>query len=530
MADRFDVIIVGSGFGGSVAACRLAEQGQRVLVLERGRRWEPKDYPSSTGKDWVYDNEEAAELNGWFEVRLFPKMYVVAGAGVGGGSLVYANVSLEAPAFVFEHGWPPEITLAELKPYYDRVGRMLDLQEVPIHQQTPRFKLVREGAEALGYGDHFSAAPLAINFDPDLKVDFANPPTEKDTIYRENRFGKVQGTCVFLANCDVGCNVQAKNTLDLNYLAVAERHGAEIRPLHLVRWLEPAGGGWRVHFDRIEEGRCIAGSECAPRLILAAGSLGSSELLLRSRDQYRSLPRLSDFLGRDWSANGDFLTPAFYADRKLYPSVGPTISATLDLLDGEADPQGERFTVEDGGLPDLLEDWVRERLRKPPKDRFVRKLLCDLAEHLAHEPPFERLMPWFANGIDASNGRFFLGRRIFWPWQRKLCLDWPWRDSAPLFNAILAMHKRLSDATGGHAVDPIGWTVFHTLITPHPLGGCSLGVTPDHGVVDHRGRVFGYENLFVLDGSIIPAAIGRNPSRTIAALAERAVELMKEGD
>ena len=146
------------------------------------------------------------------------------------------------------------------------------------------------------------------------------------------------GTCVHCGNCDIGCQVKAKNTLDLNYLAVAERHGAQIRPLHLVIKLESLGSqpgaGWRVHFDRLEGGHRSAGSATAQRVILAAGSIGSTELLLRCRDEHQTLPDLSPRLGKGWAFNGDFVTPTFYKNRKVSPSHGPTISSAIDLLDG----------------------------------------------------------------------------------------------------------------------------------------------------------------------------------------------------
>ena len=525
---RFDTIVIGSGFGGSVMACRLAQAGQRVLVLERGRRWEPADYPRLPTDPWIYDDNHAARFNGWLDVRDFGRMFVVAGAGVGGGSLVYANVSLKAPAFVFENErWPREINLPELEPYYDVVGKMLGIQTIPAAQRTPRGQVLREAADRLGYGDRFSEVPLAINFDPDLKVDFNNPetfPTIKDSKFATNEFGKKQGTCVFLANCDLGCDVQAKNTLDLNYLALAEQNGVEVRPLHLVRFIKPESGGYLVHFDQIKDSELVPGNETADRVIVAAGSMGSTELLLRCRDQYRTLPKISSTLGDHWSSNGDFLTPAFYKKRDLYPAVGPTISSAVDLLDGTF--EGQKFTMEDGGLPPVLENWVEANLTRKHPNPLVRLVLKALAEELRHDDPLKRVMPWFANGIDPADARFYLGRRFFCPWKRVMRLRWNWRTSAPLFNAIAKMQSEMSVVTGGIPfVSPL-WTKLHMIITPHPVGGCSYGNSPDSGVVDHKNQVFGYENLYVVDGATIPTAIGRNPSRTIAALAERAAAIL----
>ncbi len=172
---KFDTVIVGSGFGGAIMACRLAQKGAKVLVLERGRRWDVKDYPREPGDAWFYDVNKPHRQNGWIDLRVFPDMTVVQGAAVGGGSLIYANVSVEAPREIFDRGWPPEINYDVLKPHYDEVGRMLDAQEIPDNQLTERFKLMKEAANALGHGDRFLKLPVAITFDLDLKYDLENP-------------------------------------------------------------------------------------------------------------------------------------------------------------------------------------------------------------------------------------------------------------------------------------------------------------------------------------------------------------------
>jgi len=528
-SNTYDVIVIGSGFGGSVMACRLAEKGLKVLVLERGRRWEPEDYPREPGDAWVYDPDEPHRQNGWIDMRFYDDMIIAQGAGVGGGSLIYANISVEAPEFIFEERWPPEITYQELQPYYQTVVEMMNIQELPDNQLTRRYKLMQEGAEALGYGDRFHKLGLAVTFDPEWSYELEDPFDVRHSKSFVNPQGQQQGTCIHLGDCDLGCPVKAKNTLDLNYLPWAEKHGAEIRPLHVVHYLEPLDegrGGWRVHFDRIQDRRRVPGTETAARVVVAAGSLGSTELLLRCRDQYKTLPKLSAFLGRNWSSNGDFLTPAFYEDRDIRPTEGPTISSAIDFLDGS---QGEdrRFFIEDGGFPDLLENYLQAKLERGFKRRRFGALLGALREALLEAPPLSNVMPWFAQGIDAADGRLYLGRKWYAPWKRKLKLDWEIDKSERMVDGIVEMHKRLSEATGGDPWVPPTWTILKNLVTPHPLGGCNMGETSETGVVDHRGRVFGYDNLWVVDGAIIPEAIGRNPTRTIAALAERCATLFE---
>lgn len=521
MVNRFDTIVIGSGFGGAITACRLAERGAKVLVLERGRRWLPEEYPRKIGDAWFYDPDEPHRQNGWIDLRVFRNMVVAQGAGVGGGSLIYANVFVEAKPESFQEGWPPEITYEELKPHYDETGRMLGVQELPDNQLTERFKLMREGADGLGYGNRFRKLPLAVTFDPGWSYDLPDPHNHSHSRTVINSQGQPQGTCVHLGLCDIGCPVKARNTLDLNYLALAEqRYNVEIRPLHQVSHIARQGSGYEVHFKRIAGGGLVSGIESADRVILSAGSLGSTEILLRSRDQYKTLPQISRFLGRSWSSNGDFLTPAFYKRREIYPWKGPTITSAIDFLDGAVDRR--QYFIEDGGFPDLAGELLRNILARGKHNLLTRAL-----RHVFRDDtPFSNVMPWFAQGIDAADGRLYLGRRWFAPWKRKLKLRWDIAESRKLIDCIVDMHVRLSEKTGGDPRVPVTWKLLLDLITPHPLGGCNMGRTAEDGVVDHRGQVFGYPGLYVADGAIIPEAIGLNPSRTIAALAERNAHVM----
>jgi cholesterol oxidase len=235
------------------------------------------------------------------------------------------------------------------------------------------------------------------------------------------------------------------------------------------------------------------------------------------------LPNLSNFLGQNWSCNGDFLTPAVYADREPMPWLGPTITSRIDFLDRSEG--GESFWIEDGGFPDLLRDMLGQGTTA---HEDLSPVLDQIRNAVGSLGPLQRVMPWFAQGVDAGNGTLRLRRRWWLFGKQVLDLDWDIAESAPLVDAIVAMHKRLSAATGGTAIVPPTWSAMKYLITPHPLGGCGMGVSREDGVVDHRGAVFGYPGLYVIDGSIVPEALGVNPSRTIAALAERAAALIIE--
>jgi cholesterol oxidase len=443
---------------------------------------------------------------------------------VGGGSLIYANISTLPHPDIFTRGWPPEITWDALQVPYAKVADMMAVRPVPPGQWPPKMKLMQEAAAKIGADDRFRPLELAVSFDDALDTSKPESLTPAASRRFVNAQGVEQGYCVHLGNCDIGCDVDARNTLDRNYLALAERHGAEIRPLHLVRAIEPTDGGYRVHFDRLDQGRRDPGSATAGKVIVAAGSLNSTELLLRCRDVARTLPDLSNFLGRNWSSNGDFLTPALYTDRAPTPWLGPTITSRIDFLDrSEA---GQSFWIEDGGFPNLLRDMLNEEVSAHPALSAVLDTIREATRNLG---PLQRVMPWFAQGVDAGNGTLRL-RHEWWLFGEQILeLDWDIGRSEALIEAIVAMHRRLTAATGGTAIVPPNWSAFKYLITPHPLGGCGMGATREDGVVDHRGAVFGYPGLYVIDGAIVPEALGVNPSRTIAALAERAAGLILEG-
>lgn len=512
---KIDAIVIGSGFGGAVAACRLSQAGLKVVVLERGRRWEPSTFPREPGDPWLWDHRDPRNCNGWFDIRTFPNMAVAQGAGVGGGSLVYANISCEAPASAFESGWPAQITYEGLKPHYDRVGKMMEVQKVPANQWTDRMRLMQAAAAETGNGDRFGQLELAVRFDPNWTYDqWGKKELPGQT---RNVHGAMQGTCVHLGNCDVGCEANARNTLDLNYLYVAEeKHHAEVRQLHLVELIELAdGAGYKVHYHDLKTR--MRGVLSAEKVFVCAGSLGSTELLLKCKQS--ALQYLSGHLGRGWSSNGDFLTPAFHPGTPVHADRGPTIASYIDFHDGSRD--GKRFWIQDGGIPNLARAFIDSKLQDPATGWKARLTLTALRELARGANPFEHLMPWFAQGVDASDGTLSL--RPGEDGVPQLHLDWDVRKSEALINEIVATHKELAIATGGIPLVPPSWSVFRDLVTPHPLGGCNMGTSAWDGVVNDKGEVFGYPGLYVLDGAIVPQAIGVNPSRTIAALAERAM-------
>ena len=522
----FDVVVIGSGFGGSITACRLAQKNKRVLVLERGKEWTKDTYPRAITDEWIWSQEHPEKHHGWTDLRVFKGMAVITGAGVGGGSLIYANVSAVPPKSVFQAGWPAEITLDELQPYYATVADVLDLQQVPQNQWSPRVQLMRQGATNLNQGNRFRPADIAVSFDPNLQYDFNTEPDIAKSKPFINKHGAEQGTCAQLGECDIGCRVYAKNALDKNYLFLARKSGAEVRPLHMVTNLQPIAGGYRVYHDELSTGARVSSSTTAAAVIVAAGSLGSTELLLRCRDVTKTLPSLSPFLGRGWSSNGDFLTPAFYLHQNVWPDRGVAIGSVIDYLDGSVN--GKTFWIQDGVIPNVVNKYfeaIMHRVHEVPEESHLlpqfnmQSLLQHMTLLSANLDVFKHIMPWFAQGVDAGNGELGLSNG-------SLDLKWDLQQSLPMFEAIMQKHNELAKATNGHPFPLPTWLLGHELITPHPLGGCTMGDSAAQGVVDHKGKVFGYDNLYVADGAIIPRPLGVNPSRTIGALAERIAVLI----
>jgi cholesterol oxidase len=219
-----------------------------------------------------------------------------------------------------------------------------------------------------------------------------------------------------------------------------------------------------------------------------------------------------------WSSNGDFLTPAIHPFRKVDPTHGPTITSAINMLDGSA--YGQDVFIEDGGLPDMVRGMIGRFAASPPSDPMGRLIVESLRPLLTGTTLVDNVMPWFAQSRDAADGRLRLDPK------GKLTMDWDIAASKATLDAVVRLHQELAFATEGMALTPLTWTIGNNLITPHPLGGCNLGTSAANGVVAHNGEVFGYKNLFVADGAIVPKAIGLNPSRTIGALAERIAKLI----
>ncbi|HEX7299171.1 MAG TPA: GMC family oxidoreductase [Solirubrobacteraceae bacterium] len=506
-ADRYDVVVVGSGFGGSVVACRLAQAGASVLVLERGQPWPPGSFPR-TPRQWrgaLWDPRRGR--HGLFELRRFDGIDALTASGLGGGSLIYANVMLRKDPSTFgADGLPLEP--GELDAHYDAVAAMQRPEPYPWAERTPKTRGLLAAAELAGLRAER----------PPLAVAFGERPGARFDDGHDNLHGAPRETCRLCGGCDVGCQYGAKHTVDFTYLTAAMRAGAGVRTCCEATTLDRANGGWRVRYRQHLAARAqhpehlldpVAKAErevSAERVVLGAGTFGSTGLLLRNR---LAVPGVSRRLGHGFSGNGDLLMFLRGADRYLDPATGPVITASARVPDAES-PSGRGFVIQDAGAP-AFSEWLWHAAELPG----------DLARALRRRSASElfgtarssaAMMPLLGMGRDVPGGRMELrGDR--------LTLRWRGQASRGYFEGLEATARRMGEALGGRTW-PVGGRYARAL-TVHPLGGCAMARDAEHGVVDPHGRVFGCEGLYVADGSILPGPVGVNPSMTIAALAER---------
>ncbi|MCP3142335.1 GMC oxidoreductase [Pyxidicoccus xibeiensis] len=514
MAPAYDALVIGTGFGGAVAACRLAQAGLSVRVLERGLRYPKGGFP----RDWE------DPLNGWlwkhgqglFDVKLLPGMSIVQAAGYGGGSLIYANVHLRPPAETFTSDWPTGYSREALDPYFDLVAHMLDLQPITASARglPTKTKRMKDVARQLGREQQFFYPDLAVRFTP------AGEPLP-------NKFGVSQEGCNFCGECDIGCNVRAKNTLDLNYLAVAEQRGAEVSTQAEATRIEPLSPeGYRVTYTDHGAGG-LARTVDARRVFLCAGAVNTTELLLRCRDEWGTLPRLGEKLGCRYSANGDFLAFAMETREVWDASEGPTITTSLVVDQGEGKDK-TWFVFQEGGHPaqlaGLLPALDAGKDLKVPADLLQKELVKTLRHRSRELASIEGERGRFhavflAMGRDRANGRLALR-----PLTGEMEVRWDVPSNLPLYRTQEQLSQDIARALGARAVYNPLWERLHIPVSVHNLGGCAMAEEPAYGVLTPDGEVHGHPGLYVLDGAALPASTGVNPSSTIAAVAERNVE------
>ncbi len=361
----FDAIVIGTGFGGAVAACRLAQADRRVLVLERGRRYGPGQTPfpqnfNLLGKhEWLWSKEN----RGLFDIKPGWKMTIVQAAGYGGGSLIYANVHVQAPPQVFKSGWPVWYNATNLQPYYNLVAYMMNI--APITANLPsKSKVMEATATMLGRDGQFFRPNLAVILGAQ-NPDQAGRPQFTEVPHAPNH-------CDSSGDCVIGCGRQAKNTLDFNYLNIAETRGATIKTDCLVTKIEPPDPTddeklYRVTYLDQSDKEPKEATALAKNVFLCAGAFNSTELLLQCRDRFKTLPLISPSLGTRYSANGDSIGFAFDTKAVVQPTVGPTITSAV-IYNNRVGQEPIWFMLEDGGYPATLSQLVQMFKPRGPRE------------------------------------------------------------------------------------------------------------------------------------------------------------------
>jgi cholesterol oxidase len=511
-----DFAIVGSGFGGSVSALRLSEKGYSVSVLEMGKRWQTADFPKTNWEIKKHLWRPRFGLYGILQLTILRDVFFIHGCGVGGGSLVYANTLLVPPDIAFrDPQWVGLDWKESLRPHYATALRMLGATPSEVLVESDH--LLKEVADEMGRGHTFHRATVGVYFGQ-------AGVTVPDPFFGGE--GPARTGCTLCGGCMVGCRFGAKNTLDKNYLWLAEKRGAEIHPesrVTDVRALD--GGGYELTIERSTGFSHPIRTMRARSVVISAGSFGTAELLMGSRER-GSLPRLSSALGDYLRTNSEALVGA----RSLKPgadhSRGIAITSGVYVDDNThievvrysagSDALAPLATVlTDGGPPwPRWMRWIGAVFRHPM--RFLRTLI-----------PFgaakSGVVLLVMQPVD-SHLRYVMHRRWWWPFRRTIDTALGTAKPVPVYIPVAnEVARRMAVKMGGFAQSGLVEVLFNKPTTAHILGGCPIGLGPETGVVDTRCRAFGHEDLYVIDGSVIPANLGVNPSLTITAMAEHAM-------
>jgi cholesterol oxidase len=513
MDHDFDVLVIGSGFGGSTTALRLTEKGYRVAVVEAGRRWSAEDFPKTNWRLSKFLWAPRLGLRGIQRLSILKDICILSGAGVGGGSLVYANTLYEPLEHFYRDPQWGHVTdwQAELAPHYARAKRMLGVVETKA--DTPADEVMEQVAARMGVGDTFHPTPVGVFF--------GEPGRTVPDPYFGGK-GPERTGCIECGGCMVGCRHGAKNTLDRNYLYLAEQAGAEVFPEHeVVDLMALPGGGYAV--TAAKPGRRRARRTfTATEVVLSAGVLGTLKLLMRLRDEGR-LPGLSDRLGQVVRTNSEAIVIAASDSTDVDYSPGVAITSSFH--------------------PD--EHTHIEPVRYPPGSNAMGLLTTVLVDGGGRVPRQLR----FA-GIVAQHPVAFVRSLSVRRWSERSVIILTMQSADNSLRMVRRKGSRYLTTRPGHgepnptylpaanraarlAAEVIGGqpqgSVFEALLdvptTAHIIGGCCIGDSPDNGVIDPYHRVYGAPGLHVADGSAVSANLGVNPSLTITAMTERAMSL-----
>lgn len=519
---HYDWVIVGSGFGGSVSAHRLSQKGFKVLVIEKGRRFAAEDFPKTNWdlKRWMWN--PALGLKGIFQMSFLKHMTVLHGVGVGGGSLVYANTLPTPTSAFFQSGsWAGLADWErELVPHYQTARRMLGAAPNPC--MTKGDDVLKQIAHDIGREDHFATTDVAVFFGEPNKL-VSDPYFDGE--------GPDRVGCTFCGACMTGCRVGAKNTLDKNYLYLAEQNGAQVRPETEVTAIRPReGSGYRLE-TKASFGKS-RGKITADRVILSGGVMGTIPLLLQMKEDPVGLPNLSNRVGDFVRSNSESLIAVIAPNKDSEFSRGVAITSILHT-DEHSHIEPVRYGRGSGFFRTLLAPhasgstvigrlWgaVRAVTRHPI--RWLKAVFVpDLARHSQ--------VLLYMQTIEGSL-RMRLGRGLRTGFRRGLVtqVDDPSEAPSAFIDEATDLAERFADKVEGVTATMITETLLGVPSTAHILGGACMGDSVETGVINSEHEVFNYPGLYVIDGSAISANPGVNPSLTITTLAERAMSLIDD--
>ena len=513
MAHEFDVVVIGSGFGGSVAALRLREKGYSVAVLEAGRRFEDRDFPKTSWRLRKFLFAPALGLYGIQRIHALPDVLILCGAGVGGGSLVYANTLYQPGDKYFDDPQWKSITdwKSELTPFYELARRMLGVEINPYF--SPSDQAMKDVADQMGVGHTFTLAPLGIHFGKGEGVESPDPYF--------GGVGPARTGCTNCGSCMTGCRHNAKNTLPKNYLGLAEKAGAEVFPLTTATKLEQRGdGSWKITTKKTDDVFGSRGKTFIARdVVMAAGTYNTQKLMHTFKAT--TLPKISDFLGNLSRTNSEALTGAIMPTTKIDFSRGAAITSSFyPSPDTHVEPvRYGKGSNSMGLLQTLLTDgWTSKERRRHWVKQFVAQPSLFAKILNVHKWSERTVITLVMQNVDSSI-KVFMKRGIF---GNKLTStndsEHPNATYIPAANETI---KKVAENYGGIAAGTVG-DLIGAPFTAHFVGGCVIGTDENSGVIDPYHRVYNYPTLHVVDGSTITANLGVNPSLTITAQAERA--------